>query len=225
MGAAGWDCCAAQFGGWSIPPAQPGQDLFGALAGVQGHLSRESLTISSLDVLVCNPSRNGACRVLLGLPVDFGRAVPSPPTSAISSSPLDPVLQERRGWELWGSWTENMSQSWAAGAEPGASTVPGGGTGLPSSGTGWHLPTVVPGAHSRAVKGRAAFKQHLAASSTRAGEPGFGSWESQAPLPECPAQKVPLSGHLGGKRWLKAESWEALQLPIKPKPGAAPVLM
>lgn len=83
----------------------PSQDRISLVLwlGVQGHLSRESLTISSLDVLVSNPSRNGACRVLLGLPVDFGRAVPSPPTSAISSSPLDPVLQERRGWELWGS--------------------------------------------------------------------------------------------------------------------------
>lgn len=38
MGAAGWDCCAAQFGGWSIPPAQPGQDLFGALAWCSGAL-------------------------------------------------------------------------------------------------------------------------------------------------------------------------------------------
>lgn len=134
MGTAGWDCCAARFGGWSIPPAQPGQDLFGPLAGVQGDLSRESQTISSLDVLVSNPSRDGACRVLLGLPVPVGLAVPSPPTPAISSSPLDPVLQERRAGSCGEAGTENMSQSWAAGAEPGASTVPGAGTGVPSSG-------------------------------------------------------------------------------------------
>lgn len=61
-----WLLCSTVWG-MEHPTAQVGQDLCGPLAGVQGYLSRKSQTISTLDVLVSSPSRNGACRVVLCL--------------------------------------------------------------------------------------------------------------------------------------------------------------
>lgn len=98
------------------------------------------------------------------------------------------------------------------GADQGPELCPVGGSGL--------LTTPVPGICSGAVKGRAAFKQHLPALAQPLGNPSLDPGKARPPDRSVSPESATLRP-LGGRGWLKA-----LQLPIEPgKAGAAPVLI